>query len=365
MYIRAGEVKMDKVFQRKKSGIFLDDGCRNSGVLSWVRILEYSSNVELVLLDRNDLCEQKLSELDLLLCPGGWSRRQLEVMGETGRNAVCNYIYSGGAYLGICAGAFNVMNRPGRLQLIPFDWLPERDCETAMLTTELTSVGKSVLNIDQLRYKVRYAAGPVMISAPLTGGAEFEVLAVYKSSVSPQDHAPYDFLDTPAIVRGKYGKGTIVAVSFHPESNESTYELACACVHAASGVEIEPCFPVKEARPVRAGFMSHSTITPQCARELLELEKNRKIDVKLINNADLDAGVLNHVDVLIVPDGNPEVNGKLFLPEFRQKQLDRFIRNGGIIISSGNGAWSLGNFPQTRVPAGEYFSSAVTDCFKM
>ena len=356
---------MNKVCQRKKAGIFLDDGCRSSGVLSWVRILAYSPQIELVLLDRNDLCESKLAVLDMLLCPGGWSRRQLEVMGENGRNAVRSFIHAGGAYLGVCAGAFNVMNRPGRLQLIPFDWLPERDCETAMLTTELTAAGKSALNIEQLRHKVRYAAGPVMTSAPLPEGAEFEVLAVYKSSVSPQDHAPYDFLDTPAIVRGKYGKGTIVAVSFHPESNESTCELASGCVHAALGIETEPCFPVKDARPVRAGFMGHSTITPQCAREMLELDGNRKIAVKLINNADLDAGVLNDVDVLIVPDGNPEVNGKLFLPEFRKKQLDRFIRNGGIIISSGNGELSLENFPQTRVPAGEYFSAAVLGCFKM
>ena len=356
---------MNKVYQHKKIGIFLDDGSCCPGVLNWVKILEYSPQIELVLLDRNDLCEQKLSELDLLLCPGGWSRQQLETMGEAGRKSVCDFIYGGGAYIGVCAGAFNVMNRPGRLQLIPFDWLPERDCETAMLTAEITSAGSTALNVDQLRYKVRYSAGPVMISAPLPDYEEFEVLAVYKSSVSPQDHTPYDFLDTPAIVRGKYGKGTIVAVSFHPEYNESTYDIAAGCVYAALGIEMEPVFPIKDARPVRAGFMSHSTITPQYARQMLELDSSRKIEVTLINNADLDAGVLNHVDVLIVPDGNPDVNAKLFLPELRKKQLDRFIKNGGIIISSGNGELSLENFPQTRVPAGEYFSAAVLGCFKM
>ena len=356
---------MNKVHQRKKAGIFLDEGCWNTGTLSWVRILEYSPQIELVLLDRNDLREPELSNLDMLLCPGGWSRRQLEVMGEAGRQAVCDFVRGGGAYLGVCAGAFNVMNRPGRLQLIPFDWLPEKDCENAMLTTELTPAGKKVLNLEQLRYKVRYAAGPVMIPKVLPGTAEFEVLAVYKSSVSPQDHAPYDFLDTPSIVRGKYGKGTIVAVSFHPESRESTHEIATGCLSAALGIEVETVFPVHDARPVRVGFMSHYTITPQYAREMLELEQNRKIEVTLINGAGLDEGALNHVDVLIVPDGDPQVNGKFFSGELRRKQLDRFIKNGGIIISSGNGAWSLEGFPQISVPAGEYFSAAVLGCFKM
>ena len=350
---------MDKVFQCRKVGIFLDDGCRNAGVLNWVRILEYSPQIELFLLDRRDLCAEKLAELDLLLCPGGWSSRQLEAMGSFGRDAVRDFISNGGAYIGVCAGAFNVMNRDGRMKLIPFDWLPEKDCETAMLTAELTPCGTAALNVSTLRYKVRYSAGPVMVPAPLPGGEEFEILAVYKSSVSPQDHAPYDFLDTPAVVRGKYGKGTILAVSFHPEYQESTHELAAGCLYAALGVTVTPCYPVKKARPVRVGFMSHSTITPRCAREMLELERNSRIDVMLVHNANLDEGVLNHLDVLIVPDGNPEVNGKLFTGELRKIQLERFIRQGGIIITSGNGAWSLDGYPQINVPVGEYFSSAV------
>ena len=72
----------------KKAGLFVDDGCRNCGVLQWARLLHYSPQFELSLLEAEDICNGNLDELDLFICPGGGSARQLRAMQESGQKAV-------------------------------------------------------------------------------------------------------------------------------------------------------------------------------------------------------------------------------------------------------------------------------------
>ena len=54
-----------------KVGLFLDKGCFGNGTLLWTRLLANSPQLELTLLDGQDVRYGKLSDLQLLVCPGG------------------------------------------------------------------------------------------------------------------------------------------------------------------------------------------------------------------------------------------------------------------------------------------------------
>ena len=321
----------------RKIGLFVDDGCRNIGVLNWAKLIDRSPETELILLDAPDLAAGKLAGIDVLLCPGGGSARQLRAMQEAGRNAVRRFVADGGNYLGICAGCYNILNNESRLQMLPYDYDLDAVGKTAHLAVELNKPGARRLGVKAGTYVIRYSGGPIMHeTAPLDGG-ESETLAVFRSSVSEFECAPHDFRGTPAIISGTYGKGKVIASSVHPESLESTQDIACGCLFAACGVKVDPVAPVKMYRPLRVGYYGAAIIGKRCIENMLELDRHPEVDVTLISLNELDCGVLNHLDILVVPHGLAVDYRRQFAPGTRKNLIAAFLSRGGRIIASGNG----------------------------
>lgn len=332
---------MRKITVPVKIGMFVDDGCRNIGVLNWAKLIAHSPETELILLDAADLCKGKLAGIDVLLCPGGGSARQLRAMQETGRNAVRKFVFDGGIYLGICAGCYNVLNNESRLQMLAYDYDLDAVGKTANLSVEVNKRGARLLGVKSGSYVIRYSGGPIMHeTAPLDSGKS-EVLAVFKSSVSQYNSAPHDFMDTPAIISGSYGRGRVIASSVHPESLEVSHELALGCLYAACKVKVEPVYPVKVSRPLRVGYYGGAIIGKRCVENMLELDRHPELDVTLVSPTELDSGILHHLDVLVMPHGIEADYRRQFASALRKKQIAFFVSRGGKIIASGNGCKCL------------------------
>ena len=328
--------KQNKFALPRKIGLFVDYGSLNIGVLNWAKLIAHSPEAELILLDGDDLRKGKLDGVDLLLCPGGGSAMQLNTMQEVGRAAVRQFVADGGNYLGICAGCYNVLNNASRLQMLACDYDLDAVGKTAHLEVELNDRGAKLLGVKAGNYVVRYSNGPIMHeTAPLADGT-CETLAIFRSSVSQFDCKPHDFMGTPAILYGTYGKGRVVASSVHPESLESTHELALGLLYAACGVKFKPVYPFKVHRPLRVGFFGTGVIRKRCVENMLELDRHPELDVTLVALDELDGGILRHLDILIVPHGL-ERNRRCFAPKFRKQQISTFMNRGGRIIASGNG----------------------------
>lgn len=65
-----------------------------------------------------------------LLVPGGWARLKAEILGQTGRDNIRQYVRSGGKYLGFCGGAgLALRSTPGwpSLDLCPWGRKPVRE----------------------------------------------------------------------------------------------------------------------------------------------------------------------------------------------------------------------------------------------
>jgi len=65
-----------------------------------------SDEFQVTQLDADDILSDGLQEVDTLVLPGGLVADYESKLGQDGRKKICEYIYNGGCYYGVCAGAF-------------------------------------------------------------------------------------------------------------------------------------------------------------------------------------------------------------------------------------------------------------------
>ena len=319
-----------------RAALFVDKGAAGCGAFFWARLLEYSPQVQLTLVDGQDVRDGKLKDFDLAVFPGGGGMRQMRALGPEGMRQVLDFVEQGGAYLGICAGSYNAMDRKGRLRLLPYDYIQNANGVLADLSVDFGEEGARRLGIRPGQYVVRYHGGNVMRPSAPTGKGEAEVLAVYRNSVSGLNRAPYDFRDTPAAVFGQYGKGKVLAISFHPESYEGTRCIASGAVYALTGVRPVPAYPETRLRPLRVGF--YAEFTRDCVRQLFELERRPELDVMQVDGHDLLTGILRHLDVLVIAGDRKALLEKGMADPVRAGQFRDFLARGGRIVTSADSA---------------------------
>lgn len=340
-----------------KVGFYVDKGGRGGGTLRWAQFLHYSPQFEVTLLDGQDLRDGKLDGLDLLVIPGGSSELQCQAMGEEGKAAVRRFVAGGGKYVGICAGFHCALNSPGRIGLLPFVWMGSAGITT--LKVELFGHAENVLGIPKGDHLVAYSRGPIAKPAPIAGDtpATAEILGVYRSKFGPAGKPEINYSGTPAMLFGTYGKGKVIATSFHPELRKETWPMAFGCVYAVTGVRPTPLFPAKNAKPLRVGYYSPTIVGKRCIREVLELDRERGIALTFISDAMLGKRKLENLDVMIFSDGVEEAYKPL---ASRRKIVERFMKRGGKVLASGNGAEHLPEHPNlTILPVGTSFVEAA------
>ncbi|MBO5922901.1 MAG: hypothetical protein J6Q81_00170 [Lentisphaeria bacterium] len=344
-----------KVEKKLKVGYYVDNGSRSNGAFQWAQLLFYSPQLDVTLLMGEDIRAGKLDELDLLVIPGGSSESQVKALGDEGKKKVQDFVRNGGAYVGICAGFHCTLDRKERLQLMPYKYLKGAGGAAAKLAMDINERGGKILGVKPGRYNVRYSLGPISKPAKWDKG-NAETLGVYKSTVGPKGRPGGNFFDAPAIIYGNYGKGKIVATSFHPEAHINNHDMAMGLIYSVTGVRPTPIFPKRNYRPIRVAFITYTTIGKEPMKRMLELDRHPDIDVIL--NADFTEGILRHVDVLVVPDAIDAKN--IGLAQSAAHNLKEFLENGGKILVSGAEAKA---FPKHRnvveIPAGKSFVEEV------
>ena len=321
-----------------KVGFFVDEGSRGGGVIQLARLIEYSPQLQLIPLDGQDLHDGKLKEIDLLVIPGGSGAQQIKTMQETGVKAIRQYVADGGAYFGVCAGFLCALNRPEWIGLLPYALDLDNIGSRAAVMAEISEKGAKLLDIRPGSYKVIYSHGPVArrVEQPETGRSE--ELAVYKNSISHPKTPRANFVGTPAMLYGQYGKGKVIVTSFHPESLTTTRPIALGCIYAVTGVKPAPMFPVRDFRPLRVGY--HVTNSGKRGiAEMLMLDRQSDLDVNF--SVSIPDGSLEHLDVVVFPE-NGNQNAATAL---KDPQLLTFLERGGKVIAVGPAAEAAPQHP--------------------
>lgn len=186
-----------------------------------------------------------LEAFDAVVFPGGSGSGQAKAIGPKGRENVRSFIGGGGGYIGVCAGAYLALdNYDWSLRLLPLDSFDRSHWRrgNATLAIELEHAGVSLFPEAQEHMDIEFRQGPLMRPSEEMGGREpAEVLAWFKSGVGRNGANPNTMIDTPAIVRGRFGQGRVLLFSPHPEKTEGLEEwLRTAIDWSSEATEPKP-----------------------------------------------------------------------------------------------------------------------------
>ena len=325
--------------KKLRVGLLVDKGSRGNGVFHLASLIAHSPQTELVTLMAQDIRDGKLNTVDVLVVPGGASWRQFYAIGAAHISKVHDFLRKGGSYVGTCAGMTNVTSGRNRMNLLPF--VPHRKATgpTAQVTVEITSEGAKILGIKPGRRVVRYSGGPIVYKLPSAKvEGKGDPIAFFKSSVTRPGHDGSKFIGSPAILYGTFGKGKVIATSFHPEYQEENHDIMLGCFYAVTGVRMTPVYPKKNFRPVRVGILSSAIIGHDPIWTMLDLERHPDIDLHYIMMSEFNKGWLRHLDFLVLPHADGADTKKYMTLPYNKKVLAEFVERGGIILAGGNAA---------------------------
>ena len=327
----SGDGAGTKVEKILKVALFTDNGSRGTGPFHLARILAASPQVSLTLVESSDIRAGKLAGMDLLLVPGGSSQLQCEGLGEEGKEEVRKFVRDGGAYVGVCAGFHCTLNRKERIALMPFEYREGAGGAGGPVLVDFSKRGAEVLGIAPGRRRVKYSKGPICKPGAPWEHGKGEVLAVYKTTISPIGRPGGDFLNAPAVIFGNYGKGKVIATSFHPEADTFNEDILVGCIAAVTGVRLTPVSPRKVFHPYQAGYFFRPAVGKGCTRairEYISLLHNPRLRVLLASGFSND-----QFDVIILPQGG-EKSYLSFKDGPRGKALLKFLDRGGVVLAS-------------------------------
>lgn len=143
--------------------------------------------------------------LKVFIVPGGFTVRIAKGWGEKEREAVRKFVARGGAYIGICAGAYlaadvvEVAGRPPGLGIISVR--NQRRSGLEVVKIRLVDPSDPIARNCPEEMKIWYQNGPFM-----EAGEGCLTVAAYENGAG-------------AIVRGSFGKGNVILFSAHPEGS--------------------------------------------------------------------------------------------------------------------------------------------------
>ena len=226
--------------------------------------------------------------------------------------------------------------------LFAFDRYNGAGGSTAHVTVEVSKEGAKVLGIAPGNRVVRYSGGPLAYPTdPAKCEGKGISLGAYKSSVSRSTKHLDKFIGSSGWIYGTFGKGKIIATSFHPEYWDSTHDMMLGCFYAVTGVKMTPVFPKKNRRPLRVGIYSVGINGHDVIKTMLDLERHPDIDLHYVMTAEVNQGLLRHLDYFVMPNGVGNFIKKYANRPFTKKVLKDFVDRGGIILAGGNAAKAL------------------------
>ncbi len=202
---------------RLRVALYDDSGSAGKGIPNCTAQLGTVPDMEVVKLNADGV-RAGLSGYHVVIFTGGSGSGQARTIGLAGREQVRQFVEAGGGYVGICAGAY--------LACDGFKWsVHVLDAKTpsslwerghADLEIETNTAGQSLLGL-RPKAKVIYHNGPIINPANNPAIPDFEPLVIFRTEVSKTPKHAGLQINTPAMVRGSFGKGKVLVSSPHPE----------------------------------------------------------------------------------------------------------------------------------------------------
>lgn len=199
--------------------LYDDSGSAGKGIPMVSEQLAKCKDIEVTKLNREGI-RAGLNGYDVVIFTGGSSARQANTIGLVGREQVRRFVAAGGGYVGICAGAY--------LACDGFSWgvkvldaktpSPKWERGIAELEIETVAEGQKLMGLPQ-KTLVKYHNGPLLVPAGNASIPDFDALTYFRTEVAKNGSPEGIMVNSPAIARGKFGEGCVLACSPHPEQS--------------------------------------------------------------------------------------------------------------------------------------------------
>lgn len=200
--------------------LYDDSGSAGKGIPSVSEQLGRCPDIEVTKLDAEGI-RAGLTGYDVVIFTGGSGSKQANTIGLLGREQVRRFVEIGGGYIGICAGAY--------LACEGYSWgvkvldaktpSPKWERGAATLEIEATPDGQKTLGLPA-KSAVIYHNGPVLTPANNPTIPDYEPLVFFRTETAKNGTPVGLQINTPAMARGAYGNGRVIACSPHPEQTE-------------------------------------------------------------------------------------------------------------------------------------------------
>ncbi|MBA3312557.1 MAG: glycosyltransferase family 39 protein [Planctomycetaceae bacterium] len=210
-------------------------------------VITEAPRMSLNIVSEDDIRRGELGNYDVLVVPGGNAGVQGSALGSDGKDAVRRFVHEGGGYVGICAGCFLASaNHEQGLKLINAQvvsgqrFVPNEGYVSAsfrgwgQISVEMTSEGYCLFGTSKRSFTLDYTGGPVLSRANEPDLPDYEPLAYYRSEVSKYPFQKDMMVHSPAIAATRFGGGTVVVFSAHPESNSEYEHLLTDAIRACA-----------------------------------------------------------------------------------------------------------------------------------
>jgi putative intracellular protease/amidase len=217
--------------------LFDDAGVAGKGVPRVTELLKKTSDIKVSKVTGSQVAAGALTNFDVVMFTGGSGSKQAGALGEQGRENVRRFVREGGGYIGICAGAYLACSGYswgiGVLNAKPVSskWARGK----GKVEIEMTSKGEALTSLPSGRREILYANGPIIQPGDQKDIAAYEPIAFFRTELAKNGTPEGVMIDSPAMVRGTFGKGRVLFSSPHPEQTSGMEEFIPASVRWASG----------------------------------------------------------------------------------------------------------------------------------
>jgi len=172
----------------------------------------------------------ELSDVDVLVHPGGSGGGQGKALEESGRKAVRDFVRGGGGFLGVCGGAYLATNDyKWSLNLIDAKVVDRLHWARGKgeVKLQLSPSGLKLFGLENKEMTIHYAQGPLLARREWDDPEvpNYESLAIFSTEIAKNGAPRGVMARTSAAVRGKYGKGRVFCFSPHPELTDGLHYL--------------------------------------------------------------------------------------------------------------------------------------------
>ncbi|MEZ5979308.1 MAG: BPL-N domain-containing protein [Planctomycetota bacterium] len=221
-----------------KVAMYVSAGVGGSGPDRIEELLESYGDFVVRRVCASDLRAGVLEQFDVVIFPGGSASSQAASIREDGREAVREFVESGGGYLGICAGAYLAANNyEWSLGILDADVVDREHWArgTGDVAIEFSGLGATTLSTGTREAEIHYANGPIFARSRDREIPNYRVLAWFRGEVLRTGVPGGVMPDTPAMVVGRFGEGRVVCSSPHPEQTDGMEEVVAELVRLAAG----------------------------------------------------------------------------------------------------------------------------------